>query len=67
MRECFHFVSLFKIRKRLMHENKFLHEYCAVICNIPISNISVVNSGCSPITLVGKSIIGILQYNTYLI
>lgn len=58
-RECFHFVNLFKIRSKLMHENMFRHEYGAVS---PITKLSDVNSGGeSPIIQAGKSKIGILQ------
>lgn len=57
-RECFHLVSLFKIRNKFMHENIFRHEYGAVS---PITILSEVNSGgASPIIHDGKSKIGIL-------
>lgn len=60
-RECFHFVNLFRIRSRLIHENIFRHEYGAVS---PITKLSDVNSGGeSPIIHAGKSKIGILNKN----
>lgn len=42
-----------------MHENIFLHEKAA---ESPISRLSAVSSGWSPITLDGKSKIGILKH-----
>lgn len=57
--ECFHFVSLFNILNKFMHENIFLQEYNAAS---PISKFSAVNSGWSPITHAGKSNIGILKF-----
>lgn len=55
--ECFHLVSLLSILSRLMQENMFL-EQCGAAS--PISRLSGVNSGWSPITQDGKSKIGIL-------
>ena len=52
MRDCFHFVSLFKTLSRLMHEKMFLQQNGVVS---PISKVSAVNSGCSPMTHEGKS------------
>lgn len=58
-RECFHFVSLLRIRNKFIHENIFRHEYGAVS---PITKLSDVSSGGeSPIIQAGKSKIGILQ------
>ena len=50
--ECFHLVSLLRTLSRLMQENMFLQQKGAVS---PISRVSAVNSGCSPITHEGKS------------
>ena len=52
IRECFHLVSLFNTLNKLMHENMFLQQYGDVS---PISKVSAVNSGCSPMTQEGKS------------
>lgn len=58
-RECFHFVSLFKIRSKFIQEKIFRHEYGAVS---PITKLSDVSSGGeSPIIQAGKSKIGILM------
>mgnify|MGYP007023204853 CR=1 FL=1 len=58
MRDCFHFVSLFKTLSRLMHEKMFLQQKGVVS---PISKVSAVNSGCSPMTHEGKSRSAMLQ------
>ena len=52
IRECFHLVSLFNTLNKLMQENMFLQQYGDVS---PISKVSAVNSGCSPMTQEGKS------------
>lgn len=57
MRECFHLVSLLSNLNKLMQENKFLEQYGSWS---PISSVSSVNSGCSPITQAGKSITDML-------
>ncbi len=56
--ECFHFVSLLSTLSRLMHENIFLQQKEDVS---PISRVSEVSSGCSPITQDGKSRRAILE------
>lgn len=57
-RECFHFVSLLRMRSKLMHENILRHEYGAVS---PITKLSDVSSGGeSPMMHAGKSNIGML-------
>merc|ERR1719414_2697324 len=44
--ECFHLVSLLSTLRRLMQENIFLQQKAEVS---PISRVSAVSSGCSPI------------------
>ena len=58
MRECFHLVSLFKMRKRLTQEKRLRQQYGRLE---PISKLSAVSSGWSPITQDGKSKIAMLQ------
>lgn len=56
--ECFHLVSLFSSLNKLIQENKFLEQYGSWS---PISSVSSVSSGCSPITQAGKSITEMLK------
>ena len=60
MRDCFHLVSLFKTLSRLMHEKMFRQQKGVVS---PISKVSAVSSGCSPITQEGKSRSAMLRRN----
>ncbi len=51
--ECFHLVSLLRTLRRLMQENMFLQQKGDSVS--PISRVSAVSSGCSPMTQEGKS------------
>lgn len=50
--DCFHFVSLLRTLNKLIQEKIFLQQKVDVS---PISRVSAVNSGCSPMTQEGKS------------
>ena len=57
--ECFHLVSLLRTLRRLMQENMFLQQKAEVS---PISRVSAVSSGCSPIMHEGKSRRAMLKF-----
>ena len=56
--ECFHLVSLLRTLRRLMQENMLRQQKAEVS---PISSVSAVSSGCSPMMHEGKSRSAMLQ------
>ncbi len=63
--ECFHFVSLLRTLSRLIQENMFLQQNGDKAS--PISSVSAVSSGCSPITHEGKSNRAMLKMRVQLV